>query len=69
MTPSHYTIAIVRSPQRDTACALSSPVVGVEAGGLYGGVVAALPVAPDPVEGHARVRLHGAEPDGRERGK
>ena len=46
-----------------------SPVVGVEAGGLYGGVVAALPVAPDPVQGHARVRLHGAEPDGRERGK
>ena len=41
---------------------MSSPVVGVEAGGLDGGVVASLPVAPDPVQGHARVRLHRAEP-------
>ena len=40
-----------------------TPVVGVKGGGLYGGVVAALPVAPDPVQSHASVRLHRAEPD------
>ena len=39
-----------------------TPVVGVKGGGLYGGVVAPLSIAPDPVESEAGGGGHGVKP-------
>ena len=40
---------------------VTSPVVGVKRGGLYGSFVTAVSVAPDPVQSQAGVRLDWGE--------